>query len=80
MSGDMNVQSPYVIIDKDEHKRLTRDVLSALTKREYFAACALQGLCANGAMRLLLNQPGADAVVADRAVEIADALIEALKK
>ena len=43
-----------------------------LTKREYFAAMALQGLCAG---RTEYEQPGADAKYA---VQLADHLLKAL--
>lgn len=54
-----------------------------LTKREYFAAVAMQGICAGsgGAGKYTVNggwyRPD---TIANAAVEIADALIEALNK
>ena len=46
-----------------------------LTKREYFAGLAMQGICANGA-RNQGHSPDSD--YAKQAVEMADALINAL--
>ena len=46
-----------------------------LTKREYFAAAALQGICAN-----VENGGGDDKTIAVNAVDCADALIERLNK
>lgn len=45
-----------------------------LTKREYFSAMALSGLCANSVVRL------GEKSTASKAVEIADALISELNK
>lgn len=47
---------------------------SGLTKREYFAACALQGFIA------CPNVSGPDKEVAEAAVRFADALIAALNE
>lgn len=49
------------------------DVYLGLTKREYFTALAIQGLCAN-------VESASIADIALSAVKIADALIEALNK
>ena len=46
---------------------------NGLTKREYFAAAAIQGLCADPSMREVDK-------IAKLAVEAADALIVALKE
>lgn len=51
------------------------DALAGLTKREYFAALAMQGICANQ------HTPHWDAErIAEYSVKYADALIEALNK
>lgn len=64
---------------EDEIKKIARRYVSpALTKREYFAAMAMQGLCADPITRKL-SGPHAKAVAAD-AIEIADALIAELEK
>jgi len=47
---------------------------SGLTKREYFAAMALQGMLANGAYDPMLEPWGLE----EKAVECADILIDAL--
>lgn len=54
-----------------------RGISEGLTKREYFAAMAMQGLCASGA-----NDFNCDHVkhIANIAVTQADALINALNK
>lgn len=49
-----------------------------LTKREYFAAAALQGLLANETHRL--RTCANDGTVADEALKQADALIKALEQ
>jgi hypothetical protein len=49
---------------------------TGLTKREHFAALAMQGLMANGSR----NPYNWKDMIADRAVEVADALIIELKK
>ncbi len=51
------------------------DYAPGLTKREYFAAATLQGIVANSYHRCL-----SDKEVAERAVSLADALIEALNQ
>jgi len=52
--------------------------MGGLTKREYFAAKALQGLCAYGGA--LANENGSAAAYSRLAIECADALIEELNK
>ncbi len=47
-----------------------------LTKREYFAAMAMQGMCVNFPEMGNAHGP----LIAKQSVEIADALIEALNK
>jgi hypothetical protein len=49
-----------------------------LTKREYFAAMALQGVCSN--QEFLKNLNAEPLLVAQGCVEIADALIKALNE
>ncbi len=50
-----------------------------LTIREYFAAAALQGMCANGLEDVKVENPAdASGLVAMSAVVLADALIAAL--
>lgn len=49
-----------------------------LTKREYFAAMALQGICANSHIDVV-NESTADKAAID-SVEAADALIEELNR
>jgi hypothetical protein len=56
---------------------------TGLTKREYFAAMAMQGICAN--LRSIYNVPEQEgfklvAMVAEDAVTQADALIKALNE
>ena len=52
--------------------------LYGLTKREYFAAMALQGLCVGKSHKDIMSGQCVD--IAQEATEIADALIEALNK
>jgi hypothetical protein len=47
-----------------------------LTKREYFAAMALQGMCANSSLTKIWTHEN----IAEWSVQQADALIEALNK
>ena len=56
--------------------------VGGLTKREHFAAMAMQGFCANeGLANLIKRFPEKDEIcVARAAVEYADALIEELNK
>lgn len=56
--------------DPDPSNPFYNDALPGLTKREYFAAIALQGLCANGNIHELEI----------KAVICADKLIEELNK
>jgi hypothetical protein len=55
-----------------------------LTKREYFAAMALQGLCANQIIKEVINkaksQKDFDSYLTNTAVSIADSLIDSLNK
>jgi len=55
-----------------------------LTKREYFAAMAMQGLCANPILKDVINKVKSakefDSYTANTAVSLADALINALNK
>lgn len=55
---------------------------SGLTKREYFAGLAMQGLCANGAWLQAAIEHSTDVpgAVADAARDIADALLAELEK
>ena len=56
----------------------TNGAAKSLTKREYFAAMALQGLCVDAC-----NRPYEDGIIqrmAQSSVVFADALIEALNK
>ena len=60
--------------------------LTGLTKRELFAAMALQGLCVNGAFSEQIQTQSEEAgttssvAIATYAVDIADELIKALNK
>lgn len=53
------------------------DGICGLTKREYFAALAMQGILARGPFQ---GQDPADEFVAKWSVDSADALIDALNK
>jgi hypothetical protein len=48
-----------------------------VTVRDYFAAHAIVGLCANVAR---MNQPGAAQSIAEEAYQLADAAVEARKR
>lgn len=50
------------------------DTIQKLTKREYFAAMAMQGFCSNSAVY------GPQEEYASLSIKMADALIEALNK
>jgi hypothetical protein len=60
------------------------NINKGLTKREYFAAMALQGLCANPILKDVIDKVKSakefDSYTANTAVSIADALINALNK
>jgi hypothetical protein len=60
------------LIHADKNTFGSQDLGGGLTKREHFAALAMQGLMA--------RPDWAFANVAEHAVEVADALIEALNK
>jgi hypothetical protein len=55
-----------------------------ITKREYFAAMAMQGLCANPILKDVINKVKSakefDSYTANTAVSLADALINALNE
>ena len=55
-----------------------------LTKREYFAAMAMQGLCANQIIKEVINkaksQKDFDSYLTNTAVSIADSLIDSLNQ
>lgn len=63
----------FPLIEEDENK-VQRSVSQGLTKREYFAGLAMQGLCAG------LTGNEKVATLAPLAVSIADALISELNK
>jgi hypothetical protein len=67
------------------HSASEKDMLfQGLTKREYFAAMALQGLCANPILKDVINKVKSakefDSYTANTAVSLADALINALNE
>lgn len=51
--------------------------MAGLTKREYYAACAMQGLCST--YTIGRDQPELQSATAESAVKYADALIAALE-
>lgn len=61
-------------------------IYGGLTKREYFAAMAMQGICANASFLSALNDTAnnnnthTEKLVAFSSVEVADALIAELNK
>lgn len=71
-------RSAYPLTDAQWTSRVGRGIkeqdIEGLTKREYFAGLALQGLCSN----LSGNQFTEE--IASDAVEFADALLKALEK
>jgi len=69
-------------LDKDT---IHYDLVGGLTKREYFAAAALQGMLSNGDLSDVFNENNTPAeevpkLVAECSIEIADALIEKLEE
>ena len=65
---------------KTEPNSLANDHDYGLTKREYFAACALQGVIASDMKSNIPHGVPPEAVLSLMAVKIADALISALNK
>lgn len=72
-----NKNSPAFPVTEEESDRLDEGVkiYTGLTKREYFAAKALQGLCSRE-----LDESATNKVIGEISVVLADALIEALNK
>jgi hypothetical protein len=70
-----NSNKPAFPISEETTNRIDYGVsiYTGLTKREYFAALAMQGLCAEQTPRSLLN-------VAETSVKIADLLLKELEK
>lgn len=79
MSGD-DPAMPFEVYDFQPYtgQQIVREQFSGLTKRELFAAMAMQGLCAN--TELMDGNPTAFTAAADIAVYQADALLAALKR
>lgn len=62
------------LIHSFNHTPDTEGNFNGLTKREYFAAMAMQGMAINCSSNLLIE------IAASRAVSLADALINALNE
>lgn len=73
-NGDM----PASAIIDDEISTHDKEIHFGLTKREHFAAMALQGICVNvGRNQFAFNKAGD---IGNKAVEMADALLKALSE
>lgn len=68
-NSDMTI---YPIPNMQASELEYHDIVSGLTKREYFAGLAMQGLCADPNMPGIVN-------AAEIAVEMADALLQQLQ-
>lgn len=68
-----NGESPAFVIPKD--RGLDRNEKNGLTKREYFAAMAMQGICAAPVNSSHVGKE----LLCKAAVEIADELLKALE-
>ena len=64
------VDTNLIHIDQNGHVVVDKEITGGLTKREYFAAKAMQGLLANGD----------HGVISSDAIRYADQLIEGLSK
>lgn len=75
-------QTPHVWAERWEMIDKIKESDGGLTKREYFAGLAMQGLCANGSWLQKATEHSTDVpgAVADAARDIADALLAELEK
>jgi len=65
---------------KQQYTRVETTVIGGLTKRELFAAMAMQGLLAGNPPRPPGNEESATALITNASVRVADALLAALKE
>lgn len=70
---------PLEVTEYVHDRAVGSSVYHGLTKREYFAALAMQGICADSEMTFGINEFPPE-VIAQMAVDRADALIEALNR
>jgi hypothetical protein len=69
-------QSAFPILDNEQNS-----LSEGLTKREYFAAMAMQGICASGLEKYLVNDGYVCAnPLTEDAIRIADELLKQLEK
>jgi len=71
--GQETVEPCYVVTNTDKKGEITVEIHDGLTKREYFAVMAMQGLCVNDGF--LTTE-----ILTAQSIRHADALLEELSK